>query len=78
MGRRGRERKKKRDQGRVAKGREGIKNWKEEEEEFDRWWRRKSVIWRGMDGRSEEEREEKLNRIVERVQERKKGTSNKG
>lgn len=32
----------------------------------------KNIIWRGMEGRSEEEREWKLNKIIERVLGKKK------
>lgn len=42
-------------------------NWEEENKEFERWRKRKSVIWRGSEGRNEEEREEKLRKIVKRV-----------
>lgn len=45
--------------------------WKGEKEEFEKWERRKNVVWgEGLEGRNEEERKVKLRRIVERVLER--------
>lgn len=48
------------------RGRESEK-WEDVEEEFEKWKRRKKHYMEGMEGRSEEERKWKLNRIIERV-----------
>lgn len=39
----------------------------EAEEEFERWKKRKNVIWKKTEGKNGKERECKLNRIVKRV-----------
>lgn len=64
---RGREEKERRTQG-------GIEKWRGERRilvggrrRIGKWRRRRNVIWRGIEGRSEEERKERLETIVEKV-----------
>lgn len=40
---------------------------KEEDEAFEKWKRTKSMVWRKLEDRNEEEKEVKLRRIMERV-----------
>lgn len=39
----------------------------EEKKESEKWKKRKNIIWRKIEGRSEKKREEKLKRMVEKV-----------